>query len=133
MNLDKLPPHSDEAELGALACVLLDQEYPAKMVSLLHRSHFFDPRHQTLFSAIARLVRKTGKVDTLTLRQELKDKIELEAAGGEEYAIGLSDGAPSAANFPAYLEILGEKSSRRRLIQAAQQLCGRGHQAAARK
>lgn len=115
--MDRLPPHSQEAEQGALGCVLLD---PTAITQLEQRAQgepiFYDLRHQNIFWCMSELHRENKSIDIITLTNRLKTRQQLEAVGGIDYLSHLQDSTPSAANLPAYLDILWEKFLARALI-----------------
>jgi hypothetical protein len=116
MTEDTLPPHDDAAEAGALGCVLLANGTAAELFDQLHAEHFYDVRHQQVFSAL-RCLRTDGKaLDTVTLAQWLRDKNRVEDAGGIAYIASLPEQTPSEANFPSFLETLDDRALRRAVL-----------------
>lgn len=117
---DRLPPHSEEAERGVLACCLLDPT--ACVPELVSRfgqdvaGAFYCVQNQVVAQALVALAEK-GSVDVVTLAQRIKDAGDLEMAGGAAYLSALPDAAPSAANMPSYLEILQGKYRLRKLLK----------------
>src|SRR5262249_23097250 len=71
---DRLPPHSDEAERGALGCILLASDDAKRMASKVRNADFYDHRHKEIFAAIFCLIVDHSPVDVLTVVQWLKDK-----------------------------------------------------------
>ncbi len=129
--LDRIPPHSIEAERGVLGCVLLN---PTEGVGTCFEhftrgeDFFYDPRHQTIFSAIVELGDQQAAVDLVTLGARLQDKGLLEAVGGYAYLNALLDAVPSAANLGYYLTLVREKYLLRRLIQTCTRLVGEAYE-----
>ncbi|MGN6553832.1 MAG: replicative DNA helicase [Verrucomicrobiota bacterium] len=127
-NVDRLPPHSQEAELGVLGCVLLspndclneciEKFKPGAEV-------FYDLRHQTIFTALVEMYDKREAIDVITLQQHLKDKQLLEQVGGLAYLASLPDTVPSAANISYYLEIVFEKYLLRKMIHTCSDVVAR--------
>ncbi len=64
-------------------------------------------------------------IDLITLHQRVKDRQQLEAAGGLAYLSSLPDTVPSAANLGYYLNILHEKFILRRMITTCTDVVGR--------
>jgi replicative DNA helicase len=126
--VDRLPPHSPEAEKGILGCVLLSPN--DSMGECIEKSKagagiFYDLRHQTIFIALMEMYDKREAIDIITLRQHLKDKELLEQVGGDSYLISLPDAVPSAANLSYYLDIVLEKYVLRKLIHTCTEAVGR--------
>ena len=127
--LDRLPPHSPEAEQGVLGCVLLSpNECMGECIEKLKddgQQVFYDLRHQTIYEALATMYDAREAVDIITLQQKLKDKQLLEQIGGIAYLSQLQDSVPSAANLSYYLEIIQEKFLLRRMIATCTDVEGR--------
>ena len=129
--LDRLPPHSLEAEQGVLGCVLLS---PTECLGLCLEKVkagaevFYDLRHQTLFEHLVLMYDAKQPIDLITVQQRLKDANQLEGVGGLAYLSGLMDAVPSAANLAYYLDIVREKHVLRRMLQTCTQVLGRVHE-----
>ena len=119
--VDRLPPHSIEAEQGVMGCVLLSpNENLGLCIEKLKSGAevFYDLRHQHLYEVLLEMYDKKEAIDLLTVSQNLKDRNQLESVGGLAYLATLPDMVPSAANLAYYLEIVREKAILRKLIQA---------------
>ena len=126
--VDRLPPHSHEAEQGVLGCVLLSpKECMGECIEKFKAGPevFYDLRHQTIFNTLAEMYDNQEAIDVITLQQRLKDKQLLEQVGGIAYLAALPDTVPSAANLGYYLDIVREKYLLRRIIQACTEVVGR--------
>lgn len=119
--LDRLPPHSTEAEQAALGCILLSGDCLGEMAEKTkHGSElFYDIRHQVLFSCLLEMQEEQIQIDIFSVQQRLKDKQQLDGIGGLAYLASLPDGTPSAANFGYYLTIVLEKFALRQILAAA--------------
>ena len=127
-SVDRLPPHSGEAEQGVLGCILLSpNECLAETLTKLSSGSeaFYDLRHQTIFEAMVEMSEKHEAIDVITLHQSLKDKQLLEQVGGTEYLSRLPDVVPSSANLNYYLEIVQEKFLLRKMIRVCTDVVGR--------
>lgn len=117
--LDRLPPHSPEAERGVLGSILLSPSdcLAACMEKFKGQSAvFYDLRHRTLYEVLVEMFDRREAIDTLTVLQRLKDKQLLDAVGGAAYVSALPDAVPSAANWEYYADIVREKFILRRII-----------------
>src|SRR6267378_4112292 len=126
--VDRLPPHSPEAEQGVLGCILLSpNDCMGECLTKLKGGSeiFYDLRHQTIFDMVAEMYDKREGIDVITLQQRLKDKQLLEEVGGLAYLSGLPDMVPSAANLSYYLDILVEKFLLRKMIRVCTDVVGR--------
>ena len=126
--VDRLPPHSPEAEQGVLGCVLLSpNECMGECIEKFKSGTevFYDLRHQTIFSTLVEMFDSREAIDVITLQQRLKNKQLLEEVGGIAYLAALPDTVPSAANLSYYLDIVQEKFLLRRMIQTCTEVVGR--------
>ncbi len=81
-HVDRLPPHSPEAEQGVLGCILLSpNECMGECIEKLKASDevFYDLRHQTVFKVLAEMYDSRQAIDVITLQQRLKDSQLLDA------------------------------------------------------
>jgi replicative DNA helicase len=126
--LDRLPPHSIEAEQGLLGCCLLNGDVVGDCLDKIRAEAFYDVRHRTLFEVLVAMFQKPAPIDVLTVTQWLKERGELEAVGGDAHLIALMDCVPSAANAPYYVEIVREKFLLRQLIKVCVESVGRAYE-----
>jgi replicative DNA helicase len=127
-NVDRLPPHSPEAEQGVLGCVLLSpNDCMGQCIEKLRVGEevFYDLRHQTIFKALSDMYDSREAIDVITLQQRLKDSQLLEQVGGIAYLSVLPDTVPSAANLTYYLDIVREKYLLRKMIHVCTDVVGR--------
>ncbi|MBU6409171.1 MAG: replicative DNA helicase [Verrucomicrobia bacterium] len=134
IKLDRLPPHSPEAEQGILGCCLISpNECVGEVIEKLKDdgkggpggSHFYDLRHQTIYEALVEMFNAREAIDVITVQQRLKDKQLLEQVGGIAFLSQLQDAVPSAANLPYYLDIVREKFLLRKMITVCTEVVGR--------
>ncbi|HYE29870.1 MAG TPA: replicative DNA helicase [Methylomirabilota bacterium] len=130
LSLDRIPPHSIEAEQGTLGCVFLSpNECMGTCLEVLRSGTkvFYDLRHQVIFDLLAEMYDKKEAIDLITVQQHLKDSGQLETIGGLAYLASLADSVPSAANLPYYLDIIREKYLLRRMIQTCTSVVSRAY------
>ena len=65
---------------------------------------------------------RSRPVDIVTLDEELTRRGRLEAIGGTQFLIDLSRSVPAASNIGAYIRIVDEKSTLRKLIGASEEI-----------
>jgi hypothetical protein len=127
--IDRLPPHSPEAEQGVLGCVLLSpNECMGECLEKIKgdgKDVFYDLRHQTIFETLVTMFDTREAIDVITLQQRLKDQQLLEQVGGIAYLAQLQDAVPSAANLSYYLDIVQEKYLLRKMIHTCTDVVGR--------
>ena len=126
--IDRLPPHSIEAEQGVLGCVLLSpSECLGGTVEKFKPGSevFYDLRHRTIYELLVEMYDQKAAIDIITVQQRLKDRQQLEAVGGLAYLASLPDAVPSAANLDYYVEIVREKFLLRKMIQTCTEVVSR--------
>lgn len=117
--IDRLPPHSLEAEQGVLGCILqAPNESLGECIQFFRGTaeHFYDLRHRTIYEALVTMYDTKTVIDLITLQQRLKDANQLEGVGGLIYLSELMDAVPSPLNLIYYQKILHEKHVLRRMI-----------------
>jgi len=115
-------PHSPEAEQGALGCILTADGTGQALLERLGERHFFDIRNLAVFRGLLANQEDGHPLDTIALVHGLKDRGELESAGGFEYVSALPDATPSKANFDYYFDYLEERAARREALTEADTL-----------
>jgi replicative DNA helicase len=131
-SVDRLPPHSIDAEQGVLGCILLSpNECMGECLAKLKvgADVFYDLRHQTIFDAMADMFDKRQAIDVITLQQYLKDRQLLEQVGGIAYLSGLPDVVPSSAHLDYYLTIVQDKFLLRKMIRVCTDVVARVYEA----
>jgi len=126
--IDRLPPHSPEAEQGMLGCVFLSpNECMGQCIEKFKGDPevLYDLRNQTIFGVLLEMYDKREAIDVITVQQRLKDKQLLEEVGGIAYLATLPDTVPSSANLSYYLDIVQEKYLLRKMIHTCTDVVGR--------
>jgi replicative DNA helicase len=126
--LERLPPHSIEAEQGVLGCVLLSpNECLGELIQTFKGGPeaFYELRHRSVLELLIEMYDAKEAIDLITLQQRLKDRNQLEGIGGLSYLSALVDSVPSAANLSYYLDIVREKYLLRRMIQTCTEVIAR--------
>jgi replicative DNA helicase len=129
--VDRLPPHSTEAEQGVLGCILLSPNECVGHCILKFTGGpevFYDLRHRAIYEVLVDMYDRKAAIDLITVQQILKDKQQLEAVGGLAYLASLPDAVPSAANLEYYLEIVREKFVLRQMIGTCTEVVSRAYE-----
>jgi replicative DNA helicase len=111
-------PHSEESERAVLAGILLEPQVLPQVAGRLVEGDFFFERHQRIYRAMLDLQAATTDVDLRTLQARLQQQGQLDAVGGLAYLAGLDVDLPDLGRIDSYVEIVKERSLRRRLIAA---------------
>ena len=116
------PPNSVEAEQSVLGAMLQDGNAVLQAAESLLPEDFYQPQHKEIFDAMIALHREQKPIDFITVDAELSRRGTLEGAGGTAYLLRLVQYVPTAANVKAYISIVAEKSTLRKLIKASQEI-----------
>ncbi len=122
----KMQPHSIEAEQSVLGGLLLSADGWDAVAEAVTAADFYRPDHRLIFRQIAKLAEAAQPVDVITVADRLTANGELDAAGGLGYLAELASNTPSASNIRAYAQVVSERASLRKLIEAAQAIAESG-------
>ncbi len=122
----KIPPQNSEAEASLLGAILIDPDALVKVADSIEAGDFYEERHRRIYEAVTKLYEQHSPIDVLTLSDQLKATGFLEAVGGASYLTELTNFVPTAAHVEQYANIVAQKSLRRRLIKASQDIVGLG-------
>ncbi len=112
-------PQSIEAEQSVIGSMIIDKNSIAKVMESLEEEDFYRDGHKAIYKAILEMFRNDMAVDLVTLLEYLKSTDMLERAGGVTYITELSASVPTTANLSAYIKIVSDKSTLRKLIKAS--------------
>lgn len=117
--MERIPPHSDDAEKSVVGSIILNKDALFEVMEILKAEDFYNQMHQEIFRTVQELARRSEAVDILTVSEELKRRNTLEMVGGRAYIALLSTLVPSTSNASQYAKIVSEKAVLRRLINAS--------------
>ena len=116
------PPNNMEAEQSVLGAMLQDGTAVLQAVETLVPDDFYQPQHKEIFDAMLALHRAQSPIDFITVDAELSRRGTIDGVGGTAYLLQLVQYVPTTANAKAYIGIVAEKSTLRRLIKASQEI-----------
>lgn len=122
----KMLPHSLEAEQSVLGGLLLSADAWDAVAESVTEGDFYRPDHRAIFRQIAQLAESLEPIDVITVADKLEARGELAGAGGLPYLAELAQNTPSASNIRAYAQVVRERASLRKLIEAAQEIADSG-------
>jgi replicative DNA helicase len=125
--IDTLPqqktlPHSEESERAVLGGILLDPAVLPTIAGRLRPDDFYLDRHRVLYEAMLDLQDARVGIDLRTVQAKLEQQLKFDEVGGLAYLVGLDLDLPDIGRIDNYVEIVKERSVRRRLIQTAGQI-----------
>ena len=116
------PPNNMEAEQSVLGAMLQDSTAVLQAAEALVADDFYQPQHKEIFDAMLALHKSQSPIDFITVDSELSRRGTIEGVGGTGYLLQLVQYVPTTANVKAYIGIVAEKSTLRRLIKASQEI-----------
>jgi replicative DNA helicase len=123
-----VPPQNLEAEESVLGSMLLSPVAVGTVSEILDASDFYRESHAKMYRAALSLWSKGEPVDAITLVNELDERAELDAAGGQARVVELAALVPAASNVEHYARIVKEMSTLRGLIRAGQEIVRLGQE-----
>ena len=115
-------PNSVEAEISVLGAMLQDSGAVLRAAEQLVPEDFYQAEHKELFKVLAEMSRQQMPIDLVTVQSELSRRGLLDGIGGIAYLMKINADVPTAANVRAYIDIVREKSTLRKLIAACQEI-----------
>ena len=129
----KAAPHMIEAEQQVLGAVMFGGSLMPSLASKGGADLFFDPVHARIFAAMAEKDKHGHLISPVTMADVMRGDDGLAELGGASYLARLAGAAISPHAVPAYVDMLADLTSKRRLISAmseAQAAIGRGDEPA---
>ncbi len=120
--LDRLPPHSLEAERGVLGSLLLDPNLCDDVALVLRSEDFYADENQRLYAHLQEMHETGVRIDATLLLERLRQAGDLEAVGGPAYLAEVMQSVPYAANAVHYADIVRSKATLRALIHASTEI-----------
>ncbi|MCL6423207.1 replicative DNA helicase [Brachybacterium sp. JHP9] len=127
--LERTPPQDLAAERGVLGGMMLSKDAIADVVERIKGTDFYRPAHEVVFDAITSLYGRGEPADLVTVSDELTKRGELARIGGGAYLADLIDMVPTAANAGFYADIVVERATLRRLVEAGTRIVQLGYAA----
>ncbi|MFC4854933.1 replicative DNA helicase [Actinophytocola glycyrrhizae] len=124
---DRQPPQDLTAEQSVLGGMMLSKDAIADVVEVLRPGDFYRPAHQLVYDCILDLYSRGEPADAVTVAAELERRGEIRRVGGAPYLHTLIATVPTAANASYYAEIVAEKSTLRRLVEAGTRIVQLGY------
>ena len=125
----RLAPHSEEAERGAIGCILLDALKLMPVAQSRYRltgEAFYVPAFRTVFETLVGMEKEQRPIDTLTVSERLNAEGLLDRIGGMTALDRIVDETPTAAHGEYFFDIVRNKFELRQVMVA----CMEGEQAA---
>jgi replicative DNA helicase len=115
--MGRIPPQAVDLEQAVLGAMMLEKNAVNDVIDMLSGPSFYDPKHQFIFDAIKELFGSSNPIDLLTVTQKLKERGELEGAGGVVYISSLTQRVASSAHIEYHARIIAQKHIQREIIR----------------
>lgn len=128
----RVMPHSDDAEISVMGCILLNNNVQHEIFSRLASKDFYADVHRTIYETMLELYNSQKPVDYVTLVDSLERKEILDSVGGISYITKIANSMPSSANYKEYVNMVERDSMLRQIIDACQSIaekCYNGYDA----
>lgn len=120
--MDRLPPHSREAEEGVIGGVLRDPDTLHSVQQVIRPENFYFDAHQKIFQAIEDLSKEGQPIDLVLLHERLRKNKQLEDVGGHQYLAELWERVPTGANAEYHAKIVRDNAMIRNLIHSGNEI-----------
>jgi replicative DNA helicase len=111
------PPHNTEAEQALLGAILVNNATYHRVSEYLLADHFYNPAHQRVYAAIAKLIDRGHIADPLTLKNYFDQDGNLSEIGGAGYIARLAAAIVNIVNASDYARVIYDCYLRRQLIE----------------
>jgi len=128
MALNKVYPHSIDAEMAVLGAMLISKESIDVVSEILKSDYFYLDSHKRIFDSILKLVESHNSVDLITVSDELKKQGKLEEIGGQAYLSELIEKVSTPAHTQNYARIVKEKFILRELINSCSKMIEKAYE-----
>lgn len=124
---EHLPPQNVDAEKSILGALLVDGDAINRVADHLSPQDFYQRNHHIIYASILDLFEDRQSIDILSVSGRMKDKKELDGAGGVGYLTGLANAVATSAHIQTYARIVRDKRVLRQLIETAHRIIALGH------
>lgn len=124
-SLEKIAPHSIEAEINLLGAILYDNDALDDVGLVLKPRDFYSANNEKIYRLILEHYERSQTVDPVILIDALKKRGWLETVGGEAYVATLAAEVFSSHHAAEYARIVREKSVRRYTANVGRALAAR--------
>ncbi|MBY0272362.1 MAG: replicative DNA helicase [Alphaproteobacteria bacterium] len=126
-SLQRLPPHSVEAEQALLGALLHNNLAFERVAEFLRPEHFSNPTHGRIYEAISQLIMRNHIADPITLKEYFDRDNALAEVGGGQYLAELAASVVSIINTEDYGRKIHDFYLRRQLIDVGESVVNDAH------
>src|ERR1051325_1535365 len=115
-------PYSQKTEDAILGAIILNNGLMIQAREHLRHEDFFITANRKVWLTMCKLQDRHSPIDLITLHEQLDDDKILADIGGASKVSSYIDGVPITDSIQPYIDIVLEKSMRRRLTQLSHHL-----------
>ena len=116
------PPANPEAEQSVLGAILVRPEVLDRIADVIAPEDFYRGVHGHIYKAMLDLYGRGEPVDLVTVSSLLRERAQLDGAGGPGFLAGLSEQVGFAVNVEYYANLVRDKAVLRRLLDCTQEI-----------
>ncbi len=121
-DFNRIPPQNLEAERAVLGACMLSKDALGNTAEILRPDDFYDSNNKLAYEIMLSMYASDKPVDFVTISEEFKSRGIYERIGGQPFFAGLIANIMTTANATYYAEIIRERATRRRLIEAGNKI-----------
>ncbi|MDE6265788.1 MAG: replicative DNA helicase [Muribaculaceae bacterium] len=118
----RLQPRDIEIEAAVLGALMLEKDAYTEVCDILKPESFYEPAHQTIYSAVQALGAAQEPIDMLTVTEALRQMGQLDKVGGPMYIADLTSRVASGAHVEYHARIVAQKYLARELIRFSSEI-----------
>ncbi len=115
----KVQPQAIPLEEAVLGAIMIDKDGFPSIIEILRKESFYLEKNQVIFGIMSDLFGKSQPIDLLTVHESIKKAGALEAIGGVNYLLELTNKVGSSANIEYHARIIAQKYIQRELIRVS--------------
>ena len=120
--IQRVIPHSQEAEQSVIGSMLRDKEAVAAATELLSEEDFYQRQYAILFRVMRELYNEAKPVDLVTVQEKLRGKDIPPELSEIAFLKEVMQSVATSVNVRSYCSIVKEKSVLRALIRANEEI-----------
>lgn len=124
-------PQNIEAEQTVLAACLLSTGVFEEVSLTVKPESFFRPAHRMIFETMRDMTARSVPIDVISVSDYLKAAGQLEAVGGQQYLLELTDNTFAFTSWQHHAEIVRRDALRRELLLASAKISALAYDAPA--
>lgn len=119
-------PNNVNAEQEILATIMVDNQRITDAIEAIEPADFYTTAHRIIYESMTKLFMENKVIDIVSLSYELGQE-KLNEIGGMTYLSQILGSGLGSTNIKSYCQIMKDKSRRRNLIRAANEIAKKAY------